>query len=125
MPDFLDLALTPHNLNENATGGGGENVTTGFGDLWVLANPIMLHEWDEVKYKFSITAGGTDPAANEDPSSSDVAIICFLDGTWARASDGTIKYGIYQQDENEANVGATEGTSQPMTSGACVQIEGI
>jgi len=122
VPKFLD---TPITLDDSVGGQASTNITGGFEDLYVLSNPVMLHEWDEVKYKFEITAGATDPANNEDPSASDVAVVCFFDGSWARAGDGSIQYGIYQQDDNEANIGSVEEPSVPMATGACVQIEGI
>ena len=120
LPDFLNILITgDHGV------GVGTNFSTGYDDLWLLDQPIMLHEWDEVKYKFTIEASSTDPATNNDPAAGDNALVCFLDGAWSRAGDGAIKYGIYQLDDSEANVGLTEEVSLPMTSGTCVNVEGI
>ena len=89
LPKFLS-----HASISNETGGSTTNVT-GYDRVYVLDEPILLHEWDEVQFEFTIEAGSTDPANNADFGKSDMAIICFLDSVWKRGTDGKEYFTYY------------------------------
>lgn len=120
VPKFLDATVYLTSTDSNTT-----NTTGGYEALYVLDTPVMLHEWDTVKYRFVIKAGSTNPATSNEPSQSDVCIMQFLDKSWSRGSDGNSNYDLYQHSYDEANVGFIEPFTRPGYKYSGVRIEGI
>lgn len=116
--DFLDCKIA----NDTA---GTYNVT-GYEKVYELNTPIMMSEWDDVKYKFTFEAGTTDPTTqNAKWSDDDHAIICFLDVGWSRSDDGRMNLGYYQDTTSQPDVGVAEDYVYPVGKTTCTVIEGI
>lgn len=119
VPDFLDIAIA----NDTT---GTWNITGGYDKTYVLASPVELSEWEDVKYKFTIKAGSTDPATqNVKWSLDDNCIVCFLDVAYSRGESGTVTQGFFVPDDGEADVGVAEDYVYPIGKTTCVAIEGI
>ena len=118
VPDYLNVQVSPD-------GSLGENITGGYEKAWVLSAPVMLHQWDWVKYQFKIESGSTDPATATTFQGSDNAIVCFLDGGRTRGDDGKLYFDIKTHTDTEANVGLVENFTYPVSGDSCMAIEGI
>lgn len=119
VPDFLT------NLEIGGSAAAMENNITGesYNYFWRINTPVMLHEWDSVKYQFSVETDSTDPVTTNDFLDSNMAIICFLDAQYAKGDDGLMHLDVYQHDSGEANVGMTEDFTLPVGKTTCVVIE--
>lgn len=121
-------ALVPKFLKNvkiaNSSSGHRYNISD-FENMYTLSAPTMLHEWQSMKYAFTIQAGTTDPTTSAQGSSSDMAVMCFFDGAYSRSADSTMKFGFYTDDSSQANVGYAEQFTQFIGKYDCVGIEGI
>ena len=78
--------------------------------------PLMLHEWDEVKVKFSVKSHATNDPIDSvvtNTSFNGFAII-FTDVQNARGADGMPYFDIHDHTTTEANVGFTETLTSPL-----------
>ena len=100
-------------------------ISDGSYNTWILPEPILMTEWETKKYQFNFAASSTDPATNGDFKSSDMAVVCFLDGIYERGSDGNIYFDFYKHDEAESDVGVDNSEDTPVGKQDCVVIEGI
>lgn len=105
-------------------GHGEDNATDVDFTTWTLDEPILLEEWDSVKYQFNIVAGSTNPTTNTVASSSDMAIVCFFDAIHGRGDDG-MYMDFYSHDNDESDVGMSNHHLLPIGKNDCTVIEGI
>lgn len=123
VPEFLDATVYLTDVSVyNAVGTGNETVT-GWDNVWVLSSPLMLLEWESVKYQFTIESGSNDPTTS--PGLSDVCAVVFLDSTTSLASDLSVKDMIYQDSDSQSNIGVIENTTHPLGGADGVVIEAI
>jgi len=120
--DALDVIIT----TDNGDGvDGTQNVTTGWDNVWTLATPNMLSEWESVKWEFIIEAGSTDPANSQTPQTSDICAVVFLDAQYHRGSDGKMYLDYYVHNEDEGMAGIRENITRPLGKQTGTIIEGI
>jgi hypothetical protein len=125
---YLPLYLSNAKITCDTSGACGSSNTnvTGYDRVYVLDEPILLHEWDEVQYQFTIYASSTDPTTTTEFGNSDMGIICFLDAVWDRDyQDGKEYFTYYTRDTDENDVGVSNTVSYPVGKDDCVVIEGI
>ena len=115
--DFLD--------DVSVNGGSATNQTITY-TAYTLNAPVLLSEWEQVKHQFTVTAGTSDPSATDNVFSTiDAAIVCGLDATYARGSDGVVYLDYYVHSTgSETNVGVSETFTDPVGKNSCVVIEG-
>lgn len=104
---------------------GATNHTVTF-DVWNLNQPKLLLNWDDYEVTMVVDAGSTDPSATDNVwSTLDGGIVCFLDATYSRGSDGIehLDYHDHATD-GESDVGYTNTYFKPVGGSDCVVIEG-
>jgi hypothetical protein len=128
VPTFLSGA-TLYLSNGTVTGLGTANQTrSGWEKLYKLSTPVLLNQWDSMKYQFIIDATTTDPATRlsmEGAGTSDVCGFVFLDTAYALDSNSVPQMDFYQHDIAEANIGINENVSMPVGGDFSGTIEGI
>ena len=95
--------------------------------VYVLKSPVMLKQWDTVKYPFEIKATSTDPTATDNVFSTiDAGIVCALDATYVRGRDGLIylDYHSHGQVGSETDVGYVNVPGLPVGGADCAVFEG-
>lgn len=120
VPDFLQTSISL-----NASAASGTNRTSGYDEVYVLNNAVMLSEWDEKKYEFVIQAGSSDPSTSNDPDGSDVCVAVWLDAAWAPDSNNMPVLDVFQHDDGEGDVGIKDDYAFPVGGTGGVIIEGI
>jgi len=102
-----------------------QNQTTDY-DVYYLAQPVLLKQWQSVEYPFTVKAKTTDPAETANVfSTMDAAIICAIDGTYHQGSDGKEYLDIQDHiTDTEANVGYVEVVFDPVGGYECSVLEG-
>ena len=110
IPKFLkNVQLT------NGTGTSG-NITGGYSSVWKLKTPVLISEFDDVKYKFTIVAGATNPAtAAGDLSASDNCVVSFFDGGWSKDENNQPYFDIYTHDTAQSNLAQARDISDGTT----------
>jgi len=121
--NLWEEAIVPDGLSDAISwfNNGNEQTTGELDKCWRLKVPIDLHEFDDVKYKFTIKAKTTDPTQNEGSE----AYLLFLDGAHAESSDGTMIFDFYKHDETEGSVGLAETSASPagLQLGSLIEVE--
>lgn len=81
---------------------------------------LRLDEWDD-----SPLIKATINAKDSKNPADDVVFLSFLDGAWARGSDGQGHFDFYQHDADEGNVGLTETLTSPLGKqlGAVIELD--
>jgi hypothetical protein len=105
---------------------GTTNHTKDF-KVYKLASPVLLREFESVKYKFTIKAGSTDPSATDNVwSTLDGGVVCFLDGTYSKGYQGGefLDYHDHAEPGSEADVGWANAVWIPAGGYDCVVLEG-
>lgn len=115
-------------IAQESTYWGETNISDGtFDHAYELSSPILLEEFDEVKYQFTIEAGSTDPATSNTWTSSDMGFVCFFDAQWDQGSDGVERMSHYTHDSSQTEKGVASTTSlrDPVGKTLCTVIEGL
>jgi len=119
--------LAPKWLKDVAVGdeNNNGNTTTDY-DVYYLAQPVLLKQWQSVEYPFTVKAKSSDPAETANVfSTADDAIICAIDGTYHQGSDGREYLDIHDHiTDTEANVGYVEVVFDPVGGYECSVLEG-
>lgn len=127
VPKFLKS--TVYLANSSIGGVGTPNVTTsGWESLYAINTPVLLNEWDSVKYQFIIKSGTTDPTTTVSTmtgTASDICAFVFLDSGYAQDTNSAMVDGLYQRDAGEANIGVAENVSMTVGQDLSGVIEGI
>ena len=113
-------------ISDNSGDGESTNVTDDY-TPYVFSEPVLFTQWDDKKYEFEVMSGSTDPSATDDVFSTiDGAVVCILDGTYAKGADGSVYLDFHDHaiGGHESNVGLTETFEFPVGKNSCVVIEG-
>lgn len=105
VPEYLQTAIE---VNKTLT----VNFTN-YDEVWVH-EPILLHEWESVKYQWEVESTSTEPAAQDvatpTVTGSDLVIITHLDCAYASDSNGIPIDDYYAHTSTEGNVGLSEAS---------------
>lgn len=122
----LTLTTTPKFLKDvTVTDGAGSYGHTRTYTVYTLPQPILLREWESKEFTFRIKAGSNDPSNSQNFQQQDMCVVCFLDATKYKGSDGNVYDDFYTHDESQSNVGISESVASPVGAKTCVVIEGI
>lgn len=119
------LANTVLCLNDTTTV-QTSNTTDGYEECWRRdAGPLLLHEWDSIKFQYTIETGSGTIAEDDDatPTASTLVIIGHFDSAWARGDDGKEHLDYYAHTSAKANVGLVENLYSPLGKETAVIIE--
>lgn len=116
-PDYLE------NVDIKVNETGSTTITEDYTVFKANSN-VLLHEYDELKVKFKVTADSSAPSDADGTADVDGFAVMAFDSAGAKGSDGEIYYDFYQHDENEGNVGMFEAVDSPqgLTTGAMVTL---
>ena len=119
-PNFLK------NIEISADSDDGQANHTVTYDVWMLDTPVLLLEWQDMEVGFTIGAGSTDPTATDDLFNTlDGGVVCFLDATYSKGSDGIEHLDIHDHvTDSEADVGFTNLVRFPVGGYDCAVLEG-
>lgn len=82
---------------------------------WVLDNPVLLSEFDEIQDRFEIKAPSSDPLGTEHNSTRFSGVgVSTLDCAYNRGDDGNIYLSYFAKTSAEGNVGASESLTSPI-----------
>lgn len=123
-------AITPLHMKDVAIEINGTDVTsstmTRTYSIYKLNTPVLLSEFDEAKWQFTIEAGANDPvgAAGGDTGSAIVWGIT-KDCAWTRGTDGRMYYDLYNHTSTQPDSGLQETETSPngLDVGFAIEIE--
>lgn len=114
----------------DAVGGGNQSLTY---DLYIYdpdgdgqPNPILLSQYEHVRFTFEILSG-SDPSATDNVFSTlDAGIVCSIDATYVRGADGKLYLDVHDHavENSEGDVGWAENPNMPIGGYECVVLEG-
>ena len=110
--DYQDVTVY---LEENAS--GGANLSTeGYDKVMVASTPILMDEWDSIKYEYVIKTGSTAPTEVDTAGQSGEASVTIyhFDVGWAEGSDGNMYFDYYTHKTTEGNPGLSESLTSPI-----------
>jgi len=129
---LFSIVPTPNYLRDinfptaaEAGGGGGNNMTRTY-TIYKLKNSLLMHEFDEFKFPFSVRASSNDPTGAPNTTTWSGVTGIVLDQAYVRGADGRMYLDIHDHANlgSEANVGLGESVSSPNggTSGFALTI---
>ena len=124
----LTQVVEPNFMKNLAVGGtaGNANITGLSYDVWKLDTPVLLLEWQDIEFGMVIGAGATDPSATDNVwSTTDGGIVCIVDATYSKGSDGTEHLDIHDHvTDSEADVGFVNNMVFPVGGYDCAVVTG-
>ena len=109
--------------DDGVTAAGNHTLTY---DVWKLDAPVLLLEWQDIEFGMTISAGATDPTATDNVwSTVDGGVVCVLDSTYSKGSDGGEYLDIHNHvTDSEADVGFTNLVHFPVGGYDCAVLQG-
>lgn len=92
-------------------------------DIYMLEDHPVLREWETLSIKFSVDTSSTDPTYATDSTAD---LLCLIVKDWApyESKDRSVKWGIADDTDSQADVGLDETDNSPQgkQSGVCIQV---
>lgn len=119
---FTPQHMKDLSIEANSTGNGNRTLSY---TVWKLKTPVLLKEFEKVKYDLKVTASGSNPLGAAGTATMSGIWGIAKDGTWVRDPDtGSIVFDIQDRTTTQADTGMDESDNMPcgLTTGFCADI---
>ncbi len=119
---FTPQHMKDLSIEANLTGDGNRTLSY---SVWKLNTPVLLKEFEKVKYDLKVTASGSDPLGAAGTATMSGIWGIAKDGTWVRDPlTGSVVFDIQDRTTSQADTGMNEIDNMPcgLTTGFCADI---